>query len=216
MAAKPMSFELVEQKRRAFAAALRTFRVQKGQYHNPAPDLPAAKLVGCEVLASRESLFEKLPKGGLVAKIGIGQGDFVPEILNLCQPEKLHLFDADVSRLSNPEARAEMTRENSRIKMHIGNSAVSMSKMPNGYFNVIYIDGDHSYEAVTADISAAIPRIAPGGALVFNDYTVWSSVSMFHCGVARAVHELALAHPWKFRYLALQPMMYNNVMLIRE
>jgi len=45
---------------------------------------------------------------------------------------------------------------------------------------------------------------------------VWSPASMFHCGVARAVNEFCLKNPYKFRYLALQPMMYNDVMLVPE
>ena len=39
---------------------------------------------------------------------------------------------------------------------------------------------------------------------------------MFHCGVARAVNEFARDNPWKFRYLAMQSMMYNDAMLVRE
>ncbi|HSG36832.1 MAG TPA: hypothetical protein VLA27_05270, partial [Paracoccaceae bacterium] len=66
------------------------------------------------------------------------------------------------------------------------------------------------------DIAAALPRLKPDGALIFNDYAVWSPTSMFHCGVARAVNELCLSSNWRLRYLAMQPMMYNDVMLVRD
>lgn len=207
--------EEVEQKRRAFAAALRAFTQAKGRYHHPAAPLPQEKLEGCEVLTDRYHLIDRLPKGGNVAEVGIDRGDFSLELLNRIRPERLHLFDIDISRLVNPAILAELDNGSGRVRTHVGDSSTSLARMPDAYFDVIYIDGDHTYEGVMRDIEAALPKVKPTGALIFNDYAVWSAVSMFHCGVARAVHELCLNHPWKFRYIALQPMMYNDVMLVR-
>jgi hypothetical protein len=209
-----ITFEQVEQKRRAFAQAVRTFGKQKGRYHNPAPELPAAKLDGCEVLHNREALLDKAPRGGMMGQIGAGQGNFTAEILERCRPEKLHLFD--VTELTNPKVRAEMALQNSRLKTQLGENIIAMRKMPNTYFDLVYIDGVLEHEALTTLIEAVLPKMKPSGVLIFNNYTVWSANSMYHCGVARAVNELCLVHPWKFRFLALQPMMYNDVMLVRE
>jgi len=88
--------------------------------------------------------------------------------------------------------------------------------MPDSYFDMVYIDGDHAYEGAMKDVEAVLPKMKPNGVILFNDYTVWSAVSMFHCGVARVVHETCKNHPWKFRYLALQTMMYNDVMIVRD
>lgn len=211
-----ITYEQVEQKRRAFSRALREFRKAKGRYHNPAPELPPAKLEGCEVLANRYQLLDRLAPGGVMAEIGVDRGDFSLEILTRCKPAKLHLFDIDLSRLSNPAIKAELAAETARVMTHAGDSATNMAKMPDGYFDMVYIDGDHEYQGVMRDIEATLPKLKPGGAMIFNDYTVWSATSMYHCGVARAVHEFCLNNPWKFRYMALQAMMYNDVMLIPE
>lgn len=216
MATAKITFEQVEQKRRAFSQALREFRDAKGRYHNPAPELPPAKLEGCEVLSNRYHLLDRVAQGGVMAEIGIDRGDFSLEILTRCKPDKLHLFDIDISRLANPAVKAELAAENARLKTHIGDSSSNMAKMPDGYFDMVYIDGDHEYEGVLRDIEATLPKMKPGGVMIFNDYTVWSATSMFHCGVARAVNEFCLKHPWKFRYIALQSMMYNDVMVIPE
>lgn len=213
---KPITFEEVERKRRAFSQALREFRATKKRYHNPAPELPGSKLEGCEVLPNRYALLDKLPQGKVIAEIGVDRGDFSLEIMTRCKPAKLHLFDIDISRLVNPAVREELASGSGMLKTHIGDSSTNMSKMPDEYFDIIYIDGDHEYEGVVKDIEAALPKVKPDGALIFNDYTVWSATSMYHCGVARAVHEFCLAQPWKFRYLALQSMMYNDLMLVRE
>lgn len=211
-----ITFEDVEQKRRAFAATLKEFTAQKGRYHHPAPELSPSKLTGCEVLPNRFAILDRLPKGGVIAEVGVDRGDFSWEIMKRCQPEKLHLFDMDLSRLTNPVVLEAIARVGSTVKTHPGDSSANMSKVPDGYFDVIYIDGDHAYEGVKRDIEASVPKLKPQGVLIFNDYTVWSATSMFHCGVARAVHEFCRDNPWKFRYIALQTMMYNDVMLVRE
>lgn len=210
-----ITFEDVEKTRRAFSAALKEFAAQKGRYHNPAPELPAEKLAGCEVLPNRLALLDKMPKGGAWAEVGVDRGDFSLEILTRCKPDKLHLFDLDLTRLTNKAVLTAIAERGSPVKTHAGDSATNLRKVPDGYFDVIYIDGDHAYEGVKRDIEAAVPKLKPEGVLVFNDYAVWSATSMFHCGVARAVHEFVRDNPWKLRYIALQTMMYNDVMLVR-
>ncbi len=49
----------------------------------------------------------------------------------------------------------------------------------------LFIDGDHSYEGVTADILAWFPKLSPGATVVFHDYG-WAE------GVRRAVREHVL------------------------
>ena len=211
-----MTFEDVERKRRDFARTLREFVKQRGRYHNRAPELPQSKLDGCEMLSSRLGLLDRLDKGGTIAEIGAANGDFSNEILTRCAPEMLHLFDVDASALTNADVRAELSAETSRIKPHLDNSEKAFAKFPDAFFDLIYINGDHDYDAVMHDITIALPKLKPGGGLVFHAYTTWSAVSMYHCGVARAVHEFCLENPWKFRYVALETMMYNDVMLVRE
>lgn len=213
---QPVTYESVEQKRRAFSRALASFRKAGGKYHNPAPELPASKLDGCELLPNRYALIDKLPKGGVVAEVGVDRGDFSMELLTRIQPTKLYLLDIDISRLTNAAILEELMSGAGRVETRVGDSSDSLSAMADGTFDMIYIDGDHAYDGVSRDIAAAVPKLKPNGYLVFNDYTVWSATSMFHCGVARAVHEFCLKNPWKFRYLALQSMMYNDVVLVRE
>lgn len=213
---KKITFEDVEATRRAFAKTLKEFRAQKGSYHNPAPELPAEKLADCQLLPNRYLLIDKVRKGGVMAEIGVDRGDFSLEILTRCQPDTLHLFDIDISRLVNPQIRAELADGPGRVQTHVGDSSTNMSAMPDASFDMIYIDGDHAYEGVMKDVEASIPKLKPDGVLIFNDYTTWSASTMFHCGVARAVHEVCLRHPFKFRYMALQTMLYNDVMLVRE
>ena len=42
-----------------------------------------------------------------------------------------------------------------------------------GYFDLVYIDGDHRYEAVLADLRAWYPKVAAGGILAGDDWGEW-------------------------------------------
>lgn len=210
-----ITLETVEWRRREYAKALREYNKLGKPYFQRAPELPPEVLADCQMLPNRFMLLDQLPKGGVMAEIGVDTGNFSHEILTRCSPSELHLFEMDPERMSHPDVIKELDDDNGRLKLHVGDSAASMRRVPDGFFDIVYIDGDHAYEGVKRDIEATLPKLKPTGSLVFNDYSVWSPVGMYHCGVARAVHELCLEQSWKFRYLALQTMMYNDVMLVR-
>lgn len=62
----------------------------------------------------------------------------------------------------------------------IDNDTVEASKeYPNGLIDAVFIDADHSYEAVKADIEAWLPKIKPGGIIAGHDIdfpSVWKAV----------------------------------------
>ena len=45
---------------------------------------------------------------------------------------------------------------------------------------LLFIDGDHSYEATGADFAAWSPRVEPGGLVGFHDVDVWPGVTRFY------------------------------------
>ena len=51
---------------------------------------------------------------------------------------------------------------------------------------LLFVDGLHTYEAVKADIDDWVPRVIPGGVIVFDDYFPLGD----HPGVKQAVDEL--------------------------
>lgn len=67
-------------------------------------------------------------------------------------------------------------------------SSLAASVVANRTFDVIYIDGDHSFEAVKADLDAWWPRVVPGGVLAGDDYQVGA---WFGDDVIRAVDAFA-------------------------
>jgi hypothetical protein len=62
--------------------------------------------------------------------------------------------------------------------------------------DVVYIDADHKYDPVLADIRAWYPKIKPGGILCGDDYIDGSHVEKF--GVIPAVNDFAAEHGLTF------------------
>lgn len=55
------------------------------------------------------------------------------------------------------------------VKVHVGTTEDVAPLLKPGY-DLVFIDGDHSHEAVRRDIKAAVSLLAPGGLLAFHDY----------------------------------------------
>jgi predicted O-methyltransferase YrrM len=56
------------------------------------------------------------------------------------------------------------------LTAHRGNAAVLAGNVPDG-LDLLFIDGDHSYEGATADLSHYVPKLKPGGFLLMHDFT---------------------------------------------
>jgi predicted O-methyltransferase YrrM len=78
-----------------------------------------------------------------------------------------------------------------------GNS-VQMAKRLNVPIDLLFVDADHSYDAVAADLRAYLPKLRNGGLLILHDYG-WAA------GVQRAVHEIV-------RYIRIEdPFILSNM-----
>jgi len=210
---KAITFAAVESKRRAFARALKDFRSARGKYHDPAAEMPANRVAGCAMLPHRLAMFDKLAPGAVIGEIGADTGALSGEILQRAAPRLLHMFDADPACLDNPALSGAL--QDGTINTHFKGGALTLEQVPEGYFDALYVTGDTDYARTTDLLRLAADKVAADGVLMVNNYTVWSAVSMTHCGVARAVNEFCVSQFWKLRYFALQEMAYYDVMLCR-
>ena len=49
-------------------------------------------------------------------------------------------------------------------------SVEAASGVPDASLDAVYLDGDHAYEAVAADLAAWWPKLVPGGLMAGDDY----------------------------------------------
>ena len=65
-----------------------------------------------------------------------------------------------------------------------GESVEVAEQFEDGYLDFVFLDADHAYEAVKADILAWLPKVRKGGILAGHDYVLSQP------GVTKAVNEL--------------------------
>jgi hypothetical protein len=87
----------------------------------------------------------------------------------------------------------------------------NLAKYPDKSFNLIYIDADHSYEAVKRDTNVAKAKLADNGILVFNDYTMFDHLNGVPYGVVQAVNELIVSEDWRVCGFSLQKFMFCDI-----
>jgi predicted O-methyltransferase YrrM len=84
--------------------------------------------------------------------------------------------------------------------VHRARSVDAASSFPDAYFDWIYIDGDHSYEGVTADLAAWRSKVKPGGCISGDDYMTGGA--WFGDSVKRAVDEFVALGEYRLEWLA--------------
>ena len=65
-----------------------------------------------------------------------------------------------------------------------------------GPVHLLFVDGDHSYPGVQADIAGWTTKIVPGGVAAFHDFKTEPAVARKHAGIKRAVLEWEQEARW--------------------
>lgn len=154
----------------------------------------------------RASVLRSIPRDATCAEIGVWKGDFSECIQATAQPRALHLVDPwqfvaayprrwyGGAAARNQDDMDRIHRDvvsrfagNPRVTVHRLDSRSAAESLAETAFDWVYIDGDHSYEAVQDDLTNWAPRLKPGGVLSGDDYT-WRDESGTY-PVRRAVEE---------------------------
>jgi predicted O-methyltransferase YrrM len=139
-------------------------------------------------------LAEMLPDNPTVVNIGAGGGTSALAMLEA--RADLRLWTVDLQRESSPLGclEGEMNAlRNAGVAYEgrywqIWNDSKSVD-WTEGPVDLVFIDGDHSYEGCRGDIKAWLPRIKRGGLLALHDYHKPPDDKP-HPGVDQAVDEL--------------------------
>ena len=129
----------------------------------------------------------------ICAEVGVYRGFNAIDMLNIDRTMKLHLIDSYVNigktdvygqvlcpdeagwdGLGNPDDCKAEARDNLRFYLdHITfvykQSEEAYKDYPDGYFDYVYIDGDHAYKSVKRDIELWYPKVKKGGILGGHD-----------------------------------------------
>ena len=182
----------------------------------------------------RDDLISFLPQQGVVAEIGVWRGDFSRVILKQNKPSKLHLIDPwrfldlddyrnDPTNSPNDEheqnfqgvKRAFRRQEKKEtVVFHRNLSTEAAPTFPDQYFDWIYLDGMHTYEAVKEDLNAFVPKLKDDGFILGHDYTNQAKVQDLQFGVVEAVNEFVTVQG--FTFFAVTTENYPTYVLVKD
>ena len=173
------------------------------------PDLLPKHTEGCRVLPNRAALLDALPKGGVVAEVGVADGKFSEQILRRMQPARLHLVDAWDSERFGPghdRVRERFAAEIARgqVAIHRGYSTDVLPRFDDATFDFIYIDTTHMYDLTLAELALAAAKVKPDGCIGGHDFTVGNPILPLMYGVIQAVNRFCRESDWRYRYLTLE------------
>lgn len=168
----------------------------------------------------RRAMLQTMPKGGTVVEIGVWRGEFSRMLLNQLQPDKLILIDPWKNFDARENAFDGQTRDSEfeaiyqgilskyateiasgQVEVQRGMSVDVLDKMPDQSLSFAYIDGDHSYEGVCADLTALWPLMAPGGIIMMDDY---HQRGWWGYGVIQAANEFIGSHATEVRIRSMR------------
>lgn len=148
--------------------------------------------------ANRMRLLEQMPTGGRCAEIGVWNGGFSENIIRITQPSELVLIDpwdlvaetqddtkthakhSDASAMrSMYEHVSETFADNSNVTIRRGFSADVLESYPDDYFDWVYIDGNHLYDFVRADLKLSFSKVKSGGVIAGDDF-FWKRDGRMH------------------------------------
>lgn len=139
----------------------------------------------------RGRMLESLPKGGVVAEIGVWEGDFSQRILEICEPRELHLIDpwlympefpnTGFGKKKNESLMEERYHnvvarfaDDPRVHVHRALSDVALAAMPDAFLDWVYIDGNHNEPIIGNDLALSLQKVKPNGIIAGDDYN-WMS-----------------------------------------
>jgi hypothetical protein len=187
------------------------------------------QLSNTKMFASRESVLKQVPKNISYLEIGVLAGDYSHEVIKETEPEYVALldtFDCNDSIFTQrpPRFRAESHLDfvtqrfasNFNVQLIQGTSHKILPKL-NTKFDYIYIDADHTYEAVTSDLHHSMELLQPGGLIGLNDYIMWDYLVDFQYGVVQAVNDFLHSRSnWEVKYFALVNSMFCDIYLAEK
>ena len=149
-------------------------------------------------------------------EIGIFKGDFFDYIVKNCDIHSIDgvdLFtgvtcsgDVDGNNVVHCDIEKcyfdllEKYRDMPNVNLHKSDSVNFLKQREDNYYDIIYIDGDHSYNGVKNDLFHSLHKVKHGGYIMGHDYEMNYAKAMnsYNFGVKEAVDEFCDKYNQKF------------------
>lgn len=162
-------------------------------------------LKNCKVLPTRDHLIADLPKNGVIAELGVFEGDFARRIFNYSNPKKMYLVDLwpknkgidGVKKLFEKEINENIVEIVQKDSIHF------VQSFEDNYFDWVYLDTTHEYTQTLNELTALKNKIKKEGYIAGHDFCGGNPRSKTVYGVIPACHEFCLLNGWEYVYLTV-------------
>lgn len=168
----------------------------------------------------RRAMLQKMPKGGVCVEVGVWRGEFTATLLEVLQPARLTLIDPWKNFAERTDAFDGQTEdqkfegiyqdilhrfapriESGQIEVNRALSDAAFKTMQADSLDFAYLDGDHSYDGIRADLEAVLPLMKVGGVIMMDDY---HRRGWWGDAVIRAAHDFLGAHSANLQIHSMQ------------
>ena len=114
------------------------------------------------------ALLIKMSKYMTVLEIGVFEGETTQHLINAL-PKGGQYVGIDINDYRTESTKATMSIGGKSIDFILGNSLDELNKLPHNHFDLIFVDGDHSYDHVLPEFKLVEKLVSRGGVIVYHD-----------------------------------------------
>ena len=176
----------------------------------PIVELQDKHIENARIISNRKKLISLFPKNSIVCELGVDRGSFSKKIMEINNPNELHLVDIwDTNRYNDDKRQLVEKTFSTQIKsgiitIHNNYSIIAVTQFEDNYFDWIYIDTNHSYVTTAEELLLYSKKVKPGGIISGHDYVVGNWNGMVRYGVMEAVHEFCVLYNWEIIYITME------------
>lgn len=130
---------------------------------NPKVALRKEHLGNCQVLPCREDLLKQMPKNAICAEVGVAEGYFSEQILQICNPEKLYMIEYGKNYCENLRKKFAAEIHKGKIEILEGDSVEMLRSLPDNILDFVYLDATHDYKHPAMELCVCKDKVQGGG-----------------------------------------------------
>jgi len=153
------------------------------------PPINNELLENAKLLSTRQDILKYMPKSAVVAEVGVAYGEFTRKILSVMKPQKFYAIDyysqdnphraymgrndfqtSNLTHYERYKKEFEEEIQSGLLEMRQGFSWDVLETFPDNFFDYVYLDACHEYEAVKKDVEVLYRKVKTNGIIAFNDY----------------------------------------------
>ena len=110
----------------------------------------------------------RMSKYKTILEIGVFEGETTQHLIKAL-PKGGQYVGIDINDYRTPATKLYMAEGGKAIDFILGNSHNELSKLPSNHFDLIFVDGDHSWASILPEFKLVEKLVSRGGVIAYHD-----------------------------------------------